>query len=190
MMPAFGAGSDLTTLIIAIVAPAFAGFVFCALWIALYHRVFNRAPAFHILLLGFVAMAWFWLPACLVVLAAIAPHDGAWDRLSIAGAPCVIGAALVASATRSVRPTSAGLLAGALVVLGYVSDVPAGLLVMTGPVMWMGAVLLGALLDPTRTAALPRSTRCKACGYDVRGLPYPICPECGEAISPASSPRP
>jgi len=33
------------------------------------------------------------------------------------------------------------------------------------------------------------STHCRACGYNLTGLPEPRCPECGTEFDPATAPR-
>jgi hypothetical protein len=33
-------------------------------------------------------------------------------------------------------------------------------------------------------ASVPDNARCLGCGYELRGLPEPVCPECGRAFDP------
>jgi len=45
------------------------------------------------------------------------------------------------------------------------------------------AALVAVFLDAhLRRPAPPRETRCRRCGYVLRGLTEPRCPECGERI--------
>jgi len=43
-------------------------------------------------------------------------------------------------------------------------------------------------LQRKRNNALLVATRCVRCAYDVRGLPGPCCPECGEVLSAPPTP--
>ncbi len=56
------------------------------------------------------------------------------------------------------------------------SDTVAGFVIVLACVV--AGVLIRALVKPRRDA----ETRCRKCGYILRGLVEPRCSECGEAI--------
>lgn len=48
--------------------------------------------------------------------------------------------------------------------------------------------VLSAWLNVRRWRRPQRSTACSSCGYDLTGLPAPVCPECGTPMNSASHP--
>ena len=50
---------------------------------------------------------------------------------------------------------------------------------MLGLVMWTSILAVGCLY---KVRAGHNNTRCRKCGYILRGLTEPVCPECGQVI--------
>lgn len=102
---------------------------------------------------------------------------GAYQRrwwVTVAGALCVITAPFIAAGLLSNTPV--GLLCDRLLYVASIGACPA--------VLGAGLVHgLAAVLRDTVRRAVTKSPRCDNCGYVLKGLPQPRCPECGTAFS-------
>ncbi len=63
--------------------------------------------------------------------------------------------------------------------LGDVLSIP---LVFVTPPMLVVLGIWSALSGVKTTRILDQETRCRKCGYILKGIPEPRCPECGERI--------
>lgn len=74
---------------------------------------------------------------------------------------------MAAPMERLLRPITGGLLSG---MIAYILP----------PII--AALLVFALLGQDWSESTVLETRCRRCGYILRGIPEPRCPECGERI--------
>jgi hypothetical protein len=80
------------------------------------------------------------------------------------------------------RATSIG--AGAWTLAGT-AGAGVAIATMSNPIVWLviggwqAALALGLFQWAVAERERPRVERCTKCGYDLRGLPAPVCPECG-----------
>jgi len=106
------------------------------------------------LLGGEVAMHWFWRATITVVVGLVLMH--LYTRFSIADA----------------------IYSMAAFYLGYL---PARLIIFI-PVLIVPIAIYGVLTYRYGPRPIDRETRCRKCGYILRGISEPRCPECGERI--------
>jgi hypothetical protein len=92
------------------------------------------------------------------------------DRLKDAGLPAVITTPLSAGEGVTVTPIASGYVKDAAVIV-------AAALALHAIVFVPSHVVAFVMRDRRARAAL--SGLCVRCGYDMAGLPGPICPECG-----------
>ena len=71
----------------------------------------------------------------------------------------------------------------ALLDLGFVDELSLNVIVTMGVLAQWGLIGFGIdwLIERHRRLRID-PTRCPRCGYDIRGLPEPRCPECGGVI--------
>ncbi len=109
---------------------------------------------------------------CTLTLAALAGYGSAVSRSSaveytVSFVPIALG--LFAVYRESYR------LGALLMLIGGIATIPVGLFAIVGALSAISAYRM-ARRTSIRDASLPK---CLKCGYDMRALPFPRCPECG-----------
>ena len=82
-----------------------------------------------------------------------------------------------------------GTLAMAYALTAILNSAPPGLSpVVNSPIYWIAGVIMPTLFTTALASSWvthvesPDETRCRKCGYILRGITEPRCPECGERI--------
>lgn len=104
--------------------------------------------------------------------------------ISTIGICSAASAALLWLATRSMKPVCGCGLGCVLASMVWVSQMDTPLVFVVMGVIWVVPVCVSlAMWGRERRRVLKDGSVCAGCGYDIRGLPGRVCPECGRAGS-------